>query len=178
MSRVFNINLFKSWSKERIPNFLDLIYLYKIYHLSIFKVLFKLFLEYKARRQIVKSLLKEDSSKNLLLSKEQYSTLLNVSNKKYPDDRYVSKQNLDNLTNEIFYTVISKEKSRLIAEERKENSKDIISQAVINRDGSTSLTLSYSNSRYIQRKANIEILNSPHYPQTTLMIYKLLFKSL
>lgn len=87
----------------------------------------------------------------------------------------------DTLTGESFYQILRREGEDIIAEERRTNDlsseANLISQARLDSQGQTELTLTFIGERYQARDANPNIVHSNEFPCATVKVFDTLSKS-
>lgn len=89
----------------------------------------------------------------------------------------------DTLTGESFVQILRKDGQSLIAEERHtsdlSSDENLISQAKLNFDGQTELTLQFTGERFKRMNANPAILHSKNkFPNTAIKVFNTLSKSI
>lgn len=135
--------------------------------------------ERKARGLIAsamtRDLHRQESGKTL--TAEVIQSSINASVKKLEDklknQSEIVVHSLDSVTKEPFNTKISKTNNGWLAEELKPDG-TVITQARINQSGQTELTLHFSNDRYEERDANLNVTCDTNFPEATAQVFNLL----
>lgn len=135
------------------------------------------FWEWNARRRIVNAMKNDLKNPDFRKSVQQTKSITQILENRLQGKNLLSKDRVDSVTKEPFVVEVIKDTTGWVAQERKNDTNSIISQARIEANGNTFLTLNFQGPRYERSNANPGIFVDPRFPQATTKVFNFLAAS-